>query len=335
MDEYRACPNCGQQVKAGGKFCPKCGSAMPVAVSAAPEQTCPVCGRVVKPGTSFCPGCGSRCGSTGFTPGTVTGGGSGYTADPADNRTVVIPPVAPPIETYPPISWATRQVQELCGSVLALVLTIAMSISVVFDFINWDLLGALPALFICIGCWLCVAGGRKGRLTTTGFTFISVILKIELVLGYILTGVLAIGGLFVVGLTIKAGEMIGAGILIALLLITVPVLRVIYLRQLRKPVLGARKAVQGENGDMRPGMFCIVILIISALFALISFIFTVVGSGLIMEVMYEVFYMLEDMVGSDIDMLYGLLPSASNIVGELAQLVTTICSLVFLFRLRK
>jgi hypothetical protein len=47
------CPSCGQSVRAGAKFCEKCGASM-----AAP--TCAKCGATLSPGAKFCAGCGAK-----------------------------------------------------------------------------------------------------------------------------------------------------------------------------------------------------------------------------------------------------------------------------------
>jgi len=56
------CPQCGNNVKDGMKFCGSCGWAVPAtAVQAAvipTEKKCASCGTVLKDGASFCPNCG-------------------------------------------------------------------------------------------------------------------------------------------------------------------------------------------------------------------------------------------------------------------------------------
>jgi len=55
------CPQCGNDVKDGAKFCSKCGWAVPNAPvqNAQPaEQRCTSCGTVLKEGARFCPNCG-------------------------------------------------------------------------------------------------------------------------------------------------------------------------------------------------------------------------------------------------------------------------------------
>jgi uncharacterized Zn finger protein (UPF0148 family) len=55
------CPQCGNDVKDGAKFCGNCGWAVPAASAhnAQPaEQHCASCGTALKEGAKFCPNCG-------------------------------------------------------------------------------------------------------------------------------------------------------------------------------------------------------------------------------------------------------------------------------------
>ena len=52
------CNNCGAELKAGAKFCPKCGT--PVKQENEIKSFCPGCGAELKPGTIFCGNCGCR-----------------------------------------------------------------------------------------------------------------------------------------------------------------------------------------------------------------------------------------------------------------------------------
>lgn len=62
---------CGNLLKPGAKFCPKCGtkvgekqeSAAPEANADSPSQTVCSCGNTLKPGAKFCPKCGTKVGS--------------------------------------------------------------------------------------------------------------------------------------------------------------------------------------------------------------------------------------------------------------------------------
>ena len=47
-----SCPYCGASVRAGARFCPRCGQPLP-----SPAQ-CPACGASLRPGARFCPRCG-------------------------------------------------------------------------------------------------------------------------------------------------------------------------------------------------------------------------------------------------------------------------------------
>jgi RNA polymerase subunit RPABC4/transcription elongation factor Spt4 len=58
-----ACARCGTALKPGAKFCPKCGTPVPVApVAAAGAKFCPKCGTGITPGVKFCPKCGAKLG---------------------------------------------------------------------------------------------------------------------------------------------------------------------------------------------------------------------------------------------------------------------------------
>lgn len=48
------CPNCGSEVPANAKFCPECG----IRIAPAAPSVCPGCGKPVTPGAKFCPECG-------------------------------------------------------------------------------------------------------------------------------------------------------------------------------------------------------------------------------------------------------------------------------------
>lgn len=48
------CPECGKNVAAGSKFCPECGTKMPV------KKFCPECGNKVDENAKFCPECGKK-----------------------------------------------------------------------------------------------------------------------------------------------------------------------------------------------------------------------------------------------------------------------------------
>ncbi|MFM8322431.1 MAG: zinc ribbon domain-containing protein [Chloroflexota bacterium] len=57
------CPNCGQPLRAGARFCGSCGHTLPAAARpAAPpppsEINCPRCGRALRQGARFCSSCG-------------------------------------------------------------------------------------------------------------------------------------------------------------------------------------------------------------------------------------------------------------------------------------
>lgn len=51
------CPNCGQPVANGAKFCSNCGTK--IEIPAGPKF-CPECGTKLEPGTKFCPNCGTK-----------------------------------------------------------------------------------------------------------------------------------------------------------------------------------------------------------------------------------------------------------------------------------
>lgn len=46
------CPSCGHPVRAGAKFCDKCGASL--------QLTCPQCGATLRPGAKFCDSCGAQ-----------------------------------------------------------------------------------------------------------------------------------------------------------------------------------------------------------------------------------------------------------------------------------
>lgn len=315
MDEYRTCPNCGQRIKAGGKFCPKCGG---------------------------------RCDSTGPRP--TPGGGLVFEKKPEPKSIIAGPSPLSPVSPLTPLTdGPTSSVHELCGSGLFLTMAIAISVSVTVGMLQLvdatlplKMFGILPALFICIGCWICFAGGRKGRMTVTGLNFISVILKIELILWYILIGALVIFGL---ALMMEDEALVELGFVVLILTPGLPVLEALFLSQLRKPLKEAKKVIQGWNGDLRPNMYCILVLICTGLKDTISLLYTLGSRSIVSAllssieraiyenygwgariVLNEIFDMLWETFGPQVTWL--------DMLGDMAQVTTVVCALVILFRLR-
>ncbi|MDO4552051.1 MAG: zinc ribbon domain-containing protein [Bacillota bacterium] len=77
------CPQCGQTVAGGQKFCPGCGAGLAQPAAAAPAggeaasaKVCPKCGQTVGAEQKFCPGCG-----TGFSQ--PEAGGAAPSSQPA------------------------------------------------------------------------------------------------------------------------------------------------------------------------------------------------------------------------------------------------------------
>ncbi len=57
------CPKCSREVARDTKFCPECGTEMPVIVEEEPVAkgvTCPSCGAVLPKDTAFCTKCGTK-----------------------------------------------------------------------------------------------------------------------------------------------------------------------------------------------------------------------------------------------------------------------------------
>jgi RNA polymerase subunit RPABC4/transcription elongation factor Spt4 len=53
------CSNCGNRLKANAKFCTKCGTAVEKSKVVQETPKCRNCGRTLKSGVKFCPGCGT------------------------------------------------------------------------------------------------------------------------------------------------------------------------------------------------------------------------------------------------------------------------------------
>lgn len=53
------CPNCHDKVRAGKKFCPHCGNAMPEKENVKEVVVCESCGKKLETGAKFCPECGT------------------------------------------------------------------------------------------------------------------------------------------------------------------------------------------------------------------------------------------------------------------------------------
>lgn len=259
VEEYRVCPDCGQQVKAGGIFCPQCGGKLPVSMP------------------------------------------------------------TPPVERLMSQWEGASHLHELCGGGLSLALTISLSVAVLFGFLTFNPL-SLFSIFTCIGCWLCFTGGRKKRLTPTGFTFMAVILKIQMVLWFIILGACATMFTLSLALLVSTGETMleksGELIPVYLLLLAISALGAIYSMQMRKTIGEAKKVAQGMSGNLKPGMVSIVVLILVAVLTLSFFVFGVIT-------------MLEGGTSSARDF------SVPILVGVFAQLITDICALVILLRLRR
>ena len=55
------CPSCGNAVRAGDRFCVRCGDSLPGdAATVRDELTCPNCGALIQGGDEFCAKCGRR-----------------------------------------------------------------------------------------------------------------------------------------------------------------------------------------------------------------------------------------------------------------------------------
>ena len=66
MTVIKRCPNCGNEVTPGKKFCGKCGTKLELTVldNQTRQNICPNCGNIVTPGKKFCGKCGAKIEAT-------------------------------------------------------------------------------------------------------------------------------------------------------------------------------------------------------------------------------------------------------------------------------
>ena len=315
MNDSNRCMACGQPLRSTSVYCPHCGQVVPK-----PAKTlCECCGAILEPGAKFCAHC---CG-------------------PVRLRKPVPPPPAPAGMTWWP---ATDQLSDLCGSAACLTLVICLTVQLLgdiwarispFNFVG--LLSLWPEILICIGGWICFAGGRKKRLTTTGFGLISGTLNFFAFLNCIGFAIGCIFGLLMVVNLSEDYKVIGLAVLVVCGISVW--LTWTYWRQLRLPAYSARRVVLNGSGPVSAGLFSIVLLLISAIGNLFHLIGLLTSQGQSSALYYAIYRVLTYLPEELAELLHALLPQQNTpyllIIDVVLSFAIPLLAALILMRLRR
>ena len=328
-----SCPMCGETVRPSAKFCPKCGTPIQQQM----RKFCMMCGKQLGPTSAFCPHCGTKVGA----------------ATSSDSSEKAPQPV--PVATAPPCSNAvpsktstvgwfpqTNSIQDLCGCyaslTLALSLTVSLLLQLIPQFNVLRLLSNIPAILLCIGCWICYSGGRKQKLSTAGFSVLSGTLMLQLVLGCIGYG---IGAALGITLMVIDEDLRTLGVIILIICAICLFFSITYWTQLRRTVKTARAVLQNGRGRIITGLYSIIILIIGSVTAL----FALLGNAIISASAMELWRTLDSIraeLPSETRSVYDTIISAvvplSDTASMLAQLLSVlglVLAIMILLKLRK
>jgi hypothetical protein len=222
-----------------------------------------------------------------------------------------------------------------------------MSLSIlarlVFQFSFAILVGLIPTILICVGCWMNYANGQSGQLHTTGFTCISVALIIELVVLCLCT-VIIVFACLVAGIVLlndywfhKLGYVFLA---LAFVSAVVAVLMFPYFLGLRKSAVSARGMVGGRPGPMQVSLFPVVLLCIQGVLQLLSLLLRTMLAQAIQQLLnyigyfssFSVQYGLNAFINSgSLSILYS---GWSAVALTLVSVGVTVCSIVLLIQAR-
>ena len=319
------CPECGEMVRRTSNFCPHCGKQIP---KEAPT-VCSKCGAKLEPGAKFCAYCATPVSADSpvepnyYPPRT----------DPFGGRTF-------PVESF---TWwpKSARIEDLCGSVACLVLTVAFTVQLVckvlFHFSISNLIGNIPMILICIGCWMCFAGGRQNTLTPSGFGLISGTLTF---LGVVACVASAFGCLLGVVLIAAAEETRGIGFVVLLICAACIYFIWKYWNQLRQAAKSAAAVVQNGCGRIPASMYSIVLLYIGAASELISLVNMSSTQSAINDLYNYVYwlnlpYEVERAVYAVLDKIAGQGTSFTAVLSSLAAVIVPLCAGLILQRIRK
>lgn len=358
------CSMCGETVRSIAKFCPKCGN--PIQQQGQMQVFCMMCGKQLSSTSAFCPQCGTKVeavassDSAGNAPrttppetmpsqSTYTGRGDwakqnvqtfpDATAPPQSNavQPEAVRPKASTVGWFP----KTNSIHDLCGCyaslMLALSLTGALLLKLLPQFSILRLLGNIPEILLCIGCWICYSGGRKQELSTSGFRVLSGTLMFQLILGCIGCGIGTIAG---IALLVIDKDLRTLGIIILIICELCLLFSVTYWTQLRRAVKTACNVLQNGCGRIVTGLYSIIVLIVESVIAL----FVLLGNAIISASVMELWRTLDSIrseLPSEARGVYDTITSAvvpqSNTVTMLSQLCSVLApvlAIIILLKLR-
>lgn len=205
-DANTYCMQCGAELKAGARFCTKCGHESRVNLQ--PKRRCPVCKVELPDRAVFCPFCGMDLKAR-STP-------SDMTARPVRLYTPTVPTRA--VAPKPLVNLAKKNIEQTALTILKQVASssafltgvIAYTLTIVFTFclsissiggyfsdVVWMIImiAMIPSVLIAIGLWMVYMSSNNrlgGYQNTAGLTLIKTIVVIETVLTVVSTVAMAI-----------------------------------------------------------------------------------------------------------------------------------------------
>lgn len=210
--------------------------------------------------------------------------------------------------------------------------TVKVAYNVLGSFSFLKLVTGIFPILTCVAIWLVYSSGRKGMLTSSGFTISGVIAWIKVVghglIGFILMAV--------------AGK-VNAGLCLAVLAIAV--LDVYYWWCIANVLWTMRKNVMGQTAEIKVGMYPIVILILNVIKQVPGLILagTMAFGSSILNSLYQFEYSnfggIYDMLGRDafnmaISMLEKALGINSNVLMALVMVAIPVLEILLLRKIR-
>ena len=326
------CPSCGETVGSKSAFCPYCGKRIPPRTE---YNTCSACGAKVEKSAKFCPNCAAP----------MLGGpqkricrncGAELSADAKFCSRCSMPagplPWGEPIPPVGNLSWwpQSNRIGDLCSSVAFLTLMAALTVQLVcrilFGFQFSQLITNIPAILICIGGWICFAGGRKNMVPLTGFKLIAGTLFFLAIANCVGFGAGFLLGV-VMALTEEYARVLG---FIVMVICGVAFLLVwIFWNQLRLTANSARQVVLTGRGGIVAGMYSVILLYIQAAANLITMVnvssSSYMSSAISNWIYYNVPYIYQDVA---YQLTNQLIPYSSSLTDHLGNLAAVVVPLV-------
>ena len=290
---------------------------------------CPSCGEPVDLSGRFCPFCGSPY---------PTEHGSAPFFSPIQEQASPAPQEAAQRPLNVPMDALS-----LCSSPLALGFAALFSGSVLFALLGgfhlFSLIANLPAILICVGCWLTYYYIRNGMQNTAGLTLVEVVLTTELVLCCLPLAAAFVYELYTVitGYEFEdVGPMILAVTLIALCLLF------FYWNGFRSCVRSVRQSFRDGAVEWKSSIYCIVLLCIGVLSKLSSLASQSKGNPLVKAGIDAIVSVLNDIpqskayaggVRDALSSLFGVGNSMASISTALSA-AATVCAVALLIQMR-